>query len=87
MERSRRAACCSAGYVVAANNASDRNLRIALRNRHKRAAKALNNDDNKQQNVEQTKKQSHPKVMTRQSLASIGKKARHPKKKHNIKIE
>ena len=56
MDRSRRAARRSAGYVVAVNEASDRNLRIALRNRHKRAAEALNNDDSNQQNVEQTKK-------------------------------
>ena len=79
MDWSRRAASCSAGYVVAANDASDQNLYIALRNRHKRATEALNYDDNNQRNVEQTKKRSHPKVMTRQSLASIGKKARHQK--------
>ena len=65
MDWSRRAACRSAGYVVATNDASDQSLRIALCNKHKRAAEALNNDDNNQQNVEQTKKQSHPKVMTR----------------------
>ena len=45
--------------------------------------KALKNDDNNRQNSEQIitrKKQSHPtKVMTRQSLASIGKQERHQK--------
>ena len=46
-------------------------------NRHKRAAGALNNDDNNQRNLEQTKEQSRHKVITRQSLASIGKKSRH----------
>ena len=78
MDRSRRATRRSTGYVLGANDASDRNLRIALRNRHKRAAKALKNDDN---NTEQTitrKKRLHH-VDTKQSLASIGKRARHQK--------
>ena len=78
MNRSRRAARRSTGYVVGANDASDRSLRIALRNKHKRAAEALKDDDN---NTEQTitkKKRCH-RVVTKQSLASIGKRARHQK--------
>ena len=56
MDWSRRAARRSAGYDVTANDVSDQNLRMALCNRHKRAANALNHDDNNQQNSEQTKK-------------------------------
>ena len=78
MDRSRRAARRSAGYAVAANDSSDRNLRIALRNKHKRAAESSNNKK-KESVVLPTKKRSHSKVVTRQALASIGKRARHQK--------
>ena len=78
MDRSRRAARPSAGYAVAANDTSDRNLRIALRNKHKRVAESSNNNK-KESVVLPTKKRSHSKVVTRQALASIGKRARHQK--------
>ena len=80
MDRSRRAARCNAGYVVAANDTSARSLRIALCNKHKSAAESSKNDKNKRRNSDQNntmKIQSTSKVATRQSLESIGKKARH----------
>ena len=80
MNRSRRAARRNAGYVLTANDTSARSLRIALHNKRKSDAESSKNNKNKRQNPKQTispTKWSRHNVITRQSLRSIGKKARH----------
>ena len=88
MDRSRRAARRNAGYGVAANDTSARALRIARRNHDKSEAESSKHDKNNTHNSEQSnsrKKRCAPKV-TRQSLESIGKKARHKQGNLSLKI-